>query len=1012
MMRSGLLMGVMLVGLARGATNLLVNEAFELGAEAPTAWRLVGPGGQWQTEDGRRCLTVTGTGEDTGYWRQDVSGLHAGRAYRLSFVARATGAGGCVVAGTGAVNRDFQPGGEWGEHSFVFTPPRTPSGYVRLGQWQRNGTVFFDRVRLTEVAAVHVSHGDITLGTGESLKDAVYAFDPVFDDEGSNLSRPLVEFTCGFNSNRWTLGPGTHIVYRHHVPGRSQTRAQVTVHLGYHVSGSCLVEVGPDGERWQTIGRLDGLGRKSFDVPASLLPAEAVYVRLRASTTQDDEGRLGAGSFQVYGYAYRADLNAPVATMYGATRFVEIEQATNGVEVQVASIGTGDGARGPAVELRVRNRTKDSMRLTGRAWTVPGIRREEADHSSGEPTRFTVGAAETVPIRLAYWAEGTGEHTLHVELRQADRVVYAAQTAISVTPLEDASFGYLGGDGKQVAWWWCEGTYKVGRQRPLPTGAVRPVRIAACRGEYEPVQIVIRPKQALRGLTARIMGDNEALVAATKVHEVAYHYVQRPTDSAGCVGWWPDALPPLDGPIGLEPDMNQPLWVLTKIPKDCPAGDHVLTLTLSAEGVEPMQILITVHVYDFAIPYPGHVTTAFGLSAGNIRRYHNLETLDEQRRVWDAYMASFREHRISPYDFAPFDPIRLEWDRSGPEDAPELRARLDFTAWDAQARRYLDGFGFNSFRLPLAHTGGGTFHSRSAGRIGPYEQGTPGYRAAFADYAGQIERHLEQNHWLDEAYVYWFDEPDPKDYAFVVNGMEEIHRAAPKLRRMLTEEPNPALFGAVDIWCPVLHNHDPEACRARQEAGEEIWWYVCTGPKAPYPGLFIDHNAIDLRIWLWMTWKWNVQGVLIWQSNYWTSPAAFPRGRLQNPWTDPMGYVSGYDEPEGYIGYWGNGDGRFIYPPNRDIENDRGKYLDGPVSSIRWEMLREGLEDFEYFQMLREAIDGARQAGRDPATLERFERLLDIPPEIITDKTHFTLDPRPLYAQRDRIARAIEALGR
>jgi len=187
---------------------------------------------------------------------------------------------------------------------------------------------------------------------------------------------------------------------------------------------------------------------------------------------------------------------------------------------------------------------------------------------------------------------------------------------------------------------------------------------------------------------------------------------------------------------------------------------------------------------------------------------------------------------------------------------------------------------------------------------------------------------------------------------------------------------------------------------------------VCTGPKAPYPGLFIDHNAIDLRIWLWMTWKWNVQGILVWKSNYWTSPAAFPRGRLQNPWTDPMGYVSGYDKPEGYIGYWGNGDGRFIYPPNRDIENDRGKYLDGPVSSIRWEMLREGLEDFEYFQLLRDRIDLARKTGRDPAALKRHERLLEIPPAIITDKTHFTHDPRPLYTQRDRIAGAIEALGR
>ena len=28
-----------------------------------------------------------------------------------------------------------------------------------------------------------------------------------------------------------------------------------------------------------------------------------------------------------------------------------------------------------------------------------------------------------------------------------------------------------------------------------------------------------------------------------------------------------------------------------------------------------------------------------------------------------------------------------------------------------------------------------------------------------------------------------------------------------------------------------------------------------------------------------------------------------------------MSYVSGYDYPVGHVGYWGNGDGRFLYPP-------------------------------------------------------------------------------------------------
>ncbi|MDX1777137.1 MAG: hypothetical protein R3297_11190, partial [Desulfobulbales bacterium] len=35
----------------------------------------------------------------------------------------------------------------------------------------------------------------------------------------------------------------------------------------------------------------------------------------------------------------------------------------------------------------------------------------------------------------------------------------------------------------------------------------------------------------------------------------------------------------------------------------------------------------------------------------------------------------------------------------------------------------------------------------------------------------------------------------------------------------------------------------------------------------------------------------------------------------QNPYADPMGWTSGFSTPKGAKRPWGNGDGRFIYPP-------------------------------------------------------------------------------------------------
>ena len=124
-----------------------------------------------------------------------------------------------------------------------------------------------------------------------------------------------------------------------------------------------------------------------------------------------------------------------------------------------------------------------------------------------------------------------------------------------------------------------------------------------------------------------------------------------------------------------------------------------------------------------------------------------------------------------------------------------------------------------------------------------------------------------------------------------------------------------------------------------------------------------------------------------------------------------MGYISGYSHEPGFVCYWGNGDGRFLYPPNRDVAGDRRKCLEGPVSSIRWEMLREGLEDYEYFVILQNEIAKARAAGVKDAALADAERLLEIPEGIIRDLTHFSRDPAPLHAHRRRLAAAIERLA-
>lgn len=346
-----------------------------------------------------------------------------------------------------------------------------------------------------------------------------------------------------------------------------------------------------------------------------------------------------------------------------------------------------------------------------------------------------------------------------------------------------------------------------------------------------------------------------------------------------------------------------------------------------------------------------------------------------------------------------FEPLPLE----------RLVPEFDWTAWDSSIERAIDLYGFNSFQLPVHGLGGGTFHSRTEPSLLGFMEDTPEYRQLFSAYVRGLESHLRDRGWLDEAYVYWFDEPDPKDYEFVMNGFRKLKRYAPAINRMLTEQIEPELVGGPNIWCPLTPDYDPELAAERRREGDRFWWYICTGPKAPYATLFIDHPGAELRVWLWQTWQFEVEGILIWETNYWTSDAAYP-DQPQNPYEDPMGWVSGYSTPAGVRSPWGNGDGRFIYPPEAAADaNPPGPLLEGPVDSIRWEMLRDGVEDYEYFVILRDLIE----ARRDRIPVEElgyFEGLLEVPATVSEGLTVFTKDPAPIEEHRDRIARAIERL--
>ena len=576
----------------------------------------------------------------------------------------------------------------------------------------------------------------------------------------------------------------------------------------------------------------------------------------------------------------------------------------------------------------------------------------------------------------------------------------------------------LAASTEQVGLWWASSGWKISQDKPLPAATAPAIKICAARNETEAAQLVIQPKAALNGLIIRpeaLTGAGGTIIPAENVEVLKVQYVNitQPTDKSSVAGLWPDPLPSLKGPIDVEPNKNQPFWIRVKVPRGVTAGIYTGKIHLAAQNYSA-DVTLQAEVYDFELPDRMTCTTAFGFSPYEVFRYQKLSDRQQKLQVLDKYWASFGAHHISPYDPAPLDEIKVSWPNVTDSTTPEqLKPTFDWTGWDNAMQRAIDYYHFNSFMLHIPGLGGGSFHSRVEPELLGFKEDTPHYKAAFTAYCQQVQEHLRQKGWFDETYVYWFDEPDPKDYQFVMNGFAKLKGAAPDINRMLTEQVEPNLVGGPNIWCPVSFNYKHEPAEERRKSGEKFWWYVCCGPKEPYCTLFIDHPGTELRVWLWQTWQRKIDGILVWQTNYWTSSAAYPKPEQpQNPYEDPMSWVSGYSTPEGKKEPWGNGDGRFIYPPQAAADAHPAEpVLDGPVESIRWEMLRDGIEDYEYLAIL----DRLLKARKDKITAgqyDEFANLLIVPEDITKDMTTFTKDPAPVEARRDRIARVIAKLNK
>ena len=544
--------------------------------------------------------------------------------------------------------------------------------------------------------------------------------------------------------------------------------------------------------------------------------------------------------------------------------------------------------------------------------------------------------------------------------------------------------------GPVLAVWPASPLVKVRPGDEAPAHKPPAILLWAGRNEFEPFQVVVRAEGGdlddmdvevsdFVGPEGRRLPPGSATVYLEQFVEV-----KRPSSVEGASGEWPDALVPrVDRyagerrnafPFRVRAGRSQPVWIDVYVPPGTVPGVYAGEVQVRGGGQRPFRLPVSLTVWAFQLPSTSSLPTAFGLSGrGALEQYRGRYTNDEELlEVTLLYGRALLLHRLSTYGgtFAP-----------PPFHTADGRLEVDWRAYDREVGPFLDGTLLGDGD-PLPGAKATSVDLRTPNGI---DGGTR--RAYWQEWL----RHFEQKGWRDRLYYYVWDEPRPADYARLTERGRAARALEPAMPTLVTTPFDERLSAAVSIWTPVVNCFDDKPVRdrfcpqapttrtpydAERRGGKRLWWYQscashgCNIVGGSYftgwPSYVVDVDAVAHRVMEWLTWKYGVDGEL-----YYATNEAFHGGT--DPWTD-------------LARHGGNGDGTLLYPGRPDRIGGR-TYI--PVESLRLKLIREGLEDYEYFTLL--AAAGGRDFAdaqvarvvrrtfdwdRRPATLEAVRREL------------------------------------
>jgi hypothetical protein len=426
--------------------------------------------------------------------------------------------------------------------------------------------------------------------------------------------------------------------------------------------------------------------------------------------------------------------------------------------------------------------------------------------------------------------------------------------------------------------------------------------VSMAKNETEGIQVSFFSENRLNGASFEIKNEYEGI----KVELFREHTISANNKN------YPDPLAPSDGTVRISKNETRTLMINFTTDQSTKAGVYEYEATLKSNKNEVLHTYtISVVVYEVTYPETPTLDTAVGLGLRAIAYQYGLtndpsidapeENEEAAREILVKYYEYMIDHKVTPIEL-PYDIL------------------------DERADKYMSDPRVTSFCVPSS---------------------------VDDDTLAAIYAKLKSNpEWLAKAYIYPVDEPTNTAHIDqMIAQAKRFERICPDIRMATSffvnvqynnEKDQLEVMGEIlDIFCCKPSNWNrhqlgwgfgiadhpklgtfADRMYGYQAEGKELWSYVCWEPRDPYTNLLLNERGLNHRILFWQQYNLGTTGFLYWSANWWDY--------VRDPWLTTKFWLDASV----------HGDGILLYPGNKIG-------VDGPVGSIRFEALRDGVEDYE-----------------------------------------------------------------